>query len=144
MNLTPPRRYSSHRRAGKRRGAAVVEFALVAPLFFLVVFAMFEFSWLNVVRHTADNAAYEAARKAMVPGATVAEVAGEATRILRTIGARGAVVSVSPDPIAVGTGTVTVAIDIPMQNNALVSPRFTATTTIHAESTLRTERVATR
>lgn len=144
MKLRMPKRERSRPSPGSRHGAVVVEFAIVAPLFFLVVFAMFEFSWLNVVRHTADNAAYEAARRAMVPGATTAEVTNEATRILRTIGARGVVVAVTPDPITVTTNSVTVEIDIPMRSNALVSPRFTASTTIHAESTLRTERVATR
>ncbi len=43
-----------------RRGAAAVEFGS-APIFFLFVFALFEFTWTNVLRHTADNAAYEAA-----------------------------------------------------------------------------------
>jgi len=55
------------RRAGHaRRGATTVEFAITAPVFFLFLLAAFEFGWLNVIRHTADNAAYEAARTAMV------------------------------------------------------------------------------
>ena len=45
-----------------------VEFAITAPIFFLFLLAAFEFGWMNVMRHTADNAAYEAARAAMVPG----------------------------------------------------------------------------
>ena len=45
-----------------RRGATTVEFAIVAPVFFLFLLASIEFSRLNIIRHTADNAAYEAAR----------------------------------------------------------------------------------
>ena len=56
-----------------RTGATAVEFAIVAPVFFLILFAMFEFSRVNVLRHTADNAAYEASRVAIIPGATAAD-----------------------------------------------------------------------
>lgn len=127
-----------------RRGVTVVEFAIVAPVFFLVVLAMFEFSWLNVVRHTADNAAYEAARRAIVPGATASEATDEASRILRAIGTRGARISIDPPTITLQTREVTVAIDIPMRENTLTLPRFTNSVLMHAESTLRTERVSTR
>ena len=76
------------RRQIDRRGATAVEFALVLPIFVLFLMASFEFGWLNVVRHTADNAAYEAARYAMVPGATADEATQEAKSILKTIGVR--------------------------------------------------------
>ena len=51
---------------------------------------------MNVLRHTADNAAYEAARYAMVPGATAAEAKAKANALLKIIGTRNAVVTVSP------------------------------------------------
>ena len=59
-----------------------MEFAITAPIFFLFLLAAFEFGWLNVMRHTADNAAYEAARTAIVPGATAAEALAKATSLL--------------------------------------------------------------
>jgi Flp pilus assembly protein TadG len=127
-----------HRRL--RRGAAAVEFALTAPIFFLFLLSAFEFGWMNVIRHTADNAAYEAARTAMVPGATAAEARTKANRLLRIVGTRGATVTITPDPLTAETDEVTVAIDIPMRRNALVVPKFTRRTTINASSTLRTER----
>jgi Flp pilus assembly protein TadG len=124
----------------QRRGATAVEFALTAPVFILFLLAAFEFGWLNVVRHTADNAAYEAARMAIVPGATVAEATTKATTLLNVVGARGATVTVSPNPVTVNTDAVTVNIRIPMNQNGLIVPRFTGNTTIEAQSTLRTER----
>ena len=127
-------------RRGPRRGATVVEFALTLPIFILFLMASFEFGWLNVLRHTADNAAYEAARHAMVPGATAAEATARANSILNVIGARGAVVTVSPATITSSTNEVTVSIDIPMKSNALVVPKFTGTKTLHSEATMRTER----
>jgi Flp pilus assembly protein TadG len=129
------------RRSGAiRRGATAVEFAMTAPIFFLFLLAAFEFGWLNVIRHTADNAAYEAARTVIVPGATSAEARAKADGLLRIVGARGAIVTVTPSNVTTETDQVTVAIDVPMQRNGLIVPRFTSSTTIHSESTLRTER----
>jgi Flp pilus assembly protein TadG len=123
-----------------RRGATAVEFALTAPVFFLLLLAAFEFGWLNVIRHTADNAAYEAARTAMVPGATVAEAKAKANNLLGIVGARSATITVTPSELTPDSDEVTVAIDIPMNKNGLIVPRFTSAKTLHCSSTLRTER----
>lgn len=127
-----------------RQGAVVVEFALCAPLFFLVMLAMFEFSWLNVVRHTADNAAYEAARLAMVPGATADEAVAEAQRILSAIGTRGARIQVTPRTLRTDSTHVTVEVEVPVDRNALLVPKFTGGRQLRSTSTLRTERPETR
>lgn len=123
-----------------RRGAAAVEFAITAPIFFLFILAAFEFGWLNVMRHTADNAAYEAARAAMVPGGTVADATAKANSLLNIVGARGATITVTPNPVTTTTTEVTVSIDLPMSRNGLIVPKFTNSTVLHSESTLRTER----
>ncbi|WP_428307471.1 TadE family protein [Lacipirellula sp.] len=120
----------------RRTGAAAVEFAIVAPIFFLLVVASLEFGRLNIIRHTADQAAYEAARHAMVPGATAAEATAKATSMLKIIGARDAKIKV----VGPTDDTVTVTIDIPMLTNGWITPKFTKATTIHATSTLKTER----
>jgi Flp pilus assembly protein TadG len=123
-----------------RTGAAAVEFAIVAPIFFILVIAAFEFGRINVIRHTADNAAYEGARIAMVPGATAAEAVAEAQRILRIVGTRGAKVTVNPATLGPSVDQITVTVDVPMAQNGWITPRFTRSTTIRATSTLRTER----
>jgi Flp pilus assembly protein TadG len=128
------------RRGKSRRGAAAVEFALSAPIFFLFLLAAFEFGWLNVMRHTADNAAYEAARTVMVPGASAAEATAKANAILGVVGARGAVVTINPSTITNSTTQVNVTVDLPMNKNGLITPRFTGATTLHSSTTLRTER----
>jgi Flp pilus assembly protein TadG len=124
----------------ERRGVAVVEFALTAPIFFLFVLAAFEFGWMNVLRHTADNAAYEAARAAMVPGATAADATAKANSILGAVRTRNAKVTITPSVITPSTTEVTVDVDVPMGSNSLVLPRFTSQATLHSESTPRTER----
>lgn len=124
----------------RRRGATTVEFAIVAPIFFLLMLASFEFSRLNVIRHTADNAAYEAARHAMVPGATASEAVAKANTILRTVGTRGARVTITPTVLNADVDTITVRVDVPLNSNGWVVPKFTKGKTLTAQSTLRTER----
>ncbi len=124
----------------QRRGATAVEFAITAPVFFLFLLAAFEFGWLNVLRHTADNAAYEAARAAIIPGATAADAQAKADSLLNIVGARSTKVTISPNPVTVDTDEVTVSIEVPMNKNGLIVPRFTGKTTLVASSTLRTER----
>ena len=126
--------------AKNRRGVTAVEFALVAPIFFLLLLASFEFSRLNVIRHTADNAAYEAARVAMVPGATAAEAIDTANRILGIVNARGATVSVNPAILGPNTNNITVTVDVPLGQNGWIAPRFTSASVLRAASTLKAER----
>ena len=124
----------------QRRGAVVVEFALVATLVILVIFSMFEFSWVNVMRHTADNAAYEASRFGIVPGANVAEVEDKAQDYLDSVRVVGATITVAPDPITEETANVSVSVDIPLARNSWIIPDFTKNASVSASSTLRAER----
>ncbi len=124
----------------RRTGAAAVEFAIVAPIFFLLVMASLEFGRLNVIRHTADQAAYEAARNAMVPGATVGEATQTANSMLAIAGARGATVTVNPTVLGPDDDEITVTIDVPMNQNGWITPKFTKNSTIRAVSRLRAER----
>lgn len=53
-------------RRGKRRGAAIVEMALVAGVFFLFLFGIFEYCRLLFVMHLTTNAARDGVRFAVV------------------------------------------------------------------------------
>jgi Flp pilus assembly protein TadG len=123
-----------------RRGATLVEFAMTAPIFLLFLLAAFEFGWMNVMRHTADNAAYEAARHVIVPGATAAEGKSRATAILNAVGARDPKITISPSTLAPETKQVTVTVEVPVDTNSLILPRFMKGKTLKSTSTLRTER----
>lgn len=131
----------SRRGRNRRRcGSVTVEFALVAPVFFLLILSAIEFGRLNVIRHTADNAAYEAARHAMVPGATAAEAIAKANALLNIVGTRGANVTVIPPVLGPKVQQVTVTIDVPMSQNGWIAPYFTGAMTIRSSSTMKTER----
>lgn len=123
-----------------RKGAVVVEFAITAPVFFVFLIAAFEFGRLNVIRHTADNAAYEAARHAIVPGATAAEAIDKANTLMNVVGARGVNVTVTPADLNEDVDFVKVVVDVPMASNGWIVPKFTSASTMHGESTMKTER----
>ncbi len=65
-----------------RAGTTCVEFALVAPVVLLLFLGAIEMTTLNFLHHTAGNAAYEGARKAVVPASTDEEARQEAMRLL--------------------------------------------------------------
>ena len=107
-----------------RRGAALVEFAITAPLVFMIFFAAFEFCRMNIIRHTVDNAAYEGARRAIVQGATAADAVDATTPILSVMSVRDAEVTVDPPVITPNTEAVTVTIAVPCDSNSWVPPFF--------------------
>jgi Flp pilus assembly protein TadG len=57
-------------RKSSRRGAAVLEMALVLPIFFMVVLGIVEFGRAMMVGQMVTNAAREATRLAIVDGST--------------------------------------------------------------------------
>lgn len=103
----------------QRRGVTAVEFALTVPVLFLFLFATYELGRANMMKHTAEAAAYEAARVAIVPGSTDAEAIAAAESILATVGIRDADVSISPD-----ANTVRANISFVFQDNMVIFPFF--------------------
>jgi Flp pilus assembly protein TadG len=131
------------RRPALRRGAVAVEFALTSGILFLVLFTSIEFMRVNTIVNSTENVAYEAARAAIVPGATNAVAAQTAQNMLRAIGVKGAQLVVQPDPINEDTPEVTVTVRVPLNENSFVMPRFFADDTIVKTCTLSREVQAT-
>lgn len=84
----------------------MVEFAVVAPVFFLLVFGMIEFGRMVMVHQLLIGAAREGARQAVVDGATTQKVEQTVRDYLTATSIKGeeAVVTVSPDPATTATG----------------------------------------
>jgi len=129
------------RRLPPRSGVAVVEFALTFPLLILLVVGLIEFTRLHNLRHAADNAAYEAARHVIVPGANVAEATARANDLLARAGIRTASIKVTPATIAETTERVTVEVSVPLRGNSWLPPGLTANRTVKRQTSLMTERV---
>ena len=117
-----------------------VEVALSLPVLLLVMFACVEFGRLNMLRITAENACYEGARRAAVPGSTSGEAESVAQSILNVASARNATITVTPAAINDSTREVTVLVEIPLAANAWVTPKFTGTKTLARSCTLSRER----
>jgi Flp pilus assembly protein TadG len=126
-----------------RTGAVVVEFAICAPILFLFFFASLEFSRVNMIRQSVENAVYEGARRGIVPGATAANCRDSAQAVLNSISTTGATITVTPSVITEDTAEVTVAVAVPVNNNSWVIPFFFADKTIASSMTLRRERFET-
>lgn len=123
-----------------RRGTTTVEFALCAPILFLFTFASFEYSRVNSLRQTAENAVYEGCRRGIVPGATVADVQASTQLILDSVFARNSTITVTPSVITEDTSRVTVDVTIPLDDNSWVAPNFFRGRAVSSSLTLARER----
>ena len=124
---------------GPRRGATAVEFAVTAPLVFVLFFAQLEFSRANLMRHSIQSAAYEGARRGIVPGATADDVRTEARTILNAVSARNATITVEPAVILTDTRTVTVTVGISLNENSWGAAKFFENRTLSSSVTLSRE-----
>lgn len=87
---------------------------MTAPLLFMLVLGAIEFSRANMLVHTASIAATEAARRSIVPGATVEDVRLRALDELDNVGIIDARVDVNPAEIVEDTTQVSVNLTIPV------------------------------
>lgn len=82
----------------RRRGAALIEFAFVAPVFFLMVLGIFEFGRAMMVQALLAGAAQQGARAGALNGAQASDVTTAVNNYLSAGGISGASTSVSPTP----------------------------------------------
>jgi Flp pilus assembly protein TadG len=115
-----------------------VEFAIVANIFLLMILTCMEFARLNMVRSLAQDAAYFAARHAIVPGATPEEAIEEADRIMSSMLSNGYEVTVNDIDADAGEVSVTVAVDL--YEVALFAPYFLPNSVIETTANMSTER----
>lgn len=132
----------SIKRRNLRKGVTSVEFAIVSPIVFGIIWISFEFLRITMIQNLADVATYEAARIAIVPGAKLEEARLEAQKYLRYMGTRNANVVVQAyrgedvqEEIDDYTSRVEVNVNIPIASNALILSRFFGHTTIKSSQT---------
>jgi len=102
------------RRAGdRRRGAAIVEFAVVLPLLLVLLFGIIDFGWVFMVRQTLTNAAREGCRVAVLKTATADDVLDRVREVMSSTGyAEGTDWTVEASEIAAEVQWVRVSIGI--------------------------------
>lgn len=90
-----------------RRGVAAVEFAVIAPLLFLLILGIAEFGRMMMVQQILTNGAREGARKAVLPSASPADGASAVASYLANAGIQGSTCQATQNGEAV---TVTVQV----------------------------------
>lgn len=123
-----------------RLGRVAVEFALTAPILFMIVLGALELGHANTVLNTAEAACYEGARIGILPGATVAECEQATRAKLNALKIRKATIQVLPANLNTLSTTVTIRVTVPYASNAITFPFFTKKLVIQRECTLMREK----
>ncbi len=125
----------------ERRGASAVEFAIVAPLFFMLVFGCIEFGRALMVQQILTNASRVGARQAITLNANESEVISTATTYAASTSVSGVSVVVSPSPAAASAGDmVSVTVSVPFSSVSWIpAPWFMGEATLDATSVMRKE-----
>ena len=147
--MTLPRgRFNVHKVCGsfrKQRGAAAVEFAVVAPIFVLLLFGMIEYGRMVMVQQMLTNATREGARRAVLDGTTTTSVKTTVKDYLTSgnITVNDSEITVTPDPATASFGDpVTVSLTVPFSRVSwLPSPMFLGNANMSATSVMRRESV---
>lgn len=124
------------RQRNRRRGSAVVEFAVTFPVLLLFFVFMWEFSRAEMIRQTAASAAYEGARQAIVTGGSAEDAVQMVDAVMQAVGIADANVEVTPSIITSSTESVQIAITVPMSSNAWISGLFMKDLEIHSNMAL--------
>jgi len=98
----------------KRAGSVTVEFALVAPIFFFIVFGSIEFARVHMIQSAVENACFEGARRGIVPGGTSAISKSHAEALLDLAKIKNHVVTVTPATINAATEEITITAVVPL------------------------------
>lgn len=137
----PPRRQL----VGRRRGAAAVEFALVAPVLFLFVFGIIEFGRAFMLKEATAGAARAGVRRAVVTSGTYTSATNTTKDRLVRAGVKNATVKVFVDGTevsndsdfkakAVGGAIIRVQVNAPYKDNTWMPGQwFIKTSTILTE-----------
>jgi Flp pilus assembly protein TadG len=127
-----------------RRAAAAVEFAIVAPVFLLMVFGMIEYGRMVMVYQVLTNASREGARAAVLDGATTSSVQTAVQSYMTAAMISGATVTVAPNPPSNAEYgdpvTVTVSIDF-NQVSWLPSPMYLGGKSLSSATVMRRETI---
>jgi Flp pilus assembly protein TadG len=131
-------------RRRSRKGSAVVEFAVVLPVFLLFVFGMIEYGRMVMVQQIITNAAREGARVGVLDNSTSTTVSTAANKYLTSAGISSATIAASPNPPSSATyaNPVSVTVSVPFNSVSwLPSPMYLGGKTMTYTATMRRETI---
>lgn len=141
-------------RSQPRRGAAMVEMALVLPVFLMVVMGIIEFGRAMWVSNMLTNAAREGARMAILDGSSNAEVRQSVEDFLTTtLGVQAADITTTitispatgnPNPAnecasANSRDLITISVSLAFNKVALISSNYLESATLVGKTAMRHE-----
>jgi Flp pilus assembly protein TadG len=118
MNESGKKKYVSWslRRSGQRharRGAAVVEMAVVTPFLLLLLLGTIQFGYLFMYQETLTNATREACRVGVLQGATTADIQARFLEAVSPLGLTLSDASLTIQDATAGNPVVTVSVQVP-------------------------------
>lgn len=133
---------STRRRS--RQGSALVEFAVVLPVFLLLVLGMIEYGRMVMVQQIITNAAREGARVGVLDNSTSTTVSTAANKYLTSAGIASATIAATPNPPSSATyaNPVSVTVSVPFNSVSwLPSPMYLGGKTMSYTATMRRETI---
>jgi Flp pilus assembly protein TadG len=125
-----------------RRGVAAVEFALIAPVMFLLAFGMIEVGSVMMIKNSLTQASRNGARAASLPMSTSEGVYAKVIEELQIMGLEHTEITIEPTNLSLTPpgGNVTVKVSVDPRTVGWV-PQFLKLplTAVVAETTMRRE-----
>ena len=104
---------------------------MVAPLIFILVFGLMEWSRMEMIRQATSTAAFNAARMGTIPGVTTTDVRDRAQRILDVY-----MVNTSNITATITDAKSTVSVTVPMNENSWFLKKIYGDLTIGRDFTI--------
>ena len=82
--------------SNRNTASVCVEFAFVAPIFFLIVIGSIEFARVHMIQAAVENACFEGARRGIIPGSTNALCVQRTEEFLESAGVQDYTIEVQP------------------------------------------------
>lgn len=131
------------RKGTRRRGGAVVETAVVAPLFLGMMLGMTEFGSAFLIRQTVTNAAREGARVGALPGATMNDVNAAVNETMHAASLSGYTVQSNLSSLSSNDTDVWVKVKLPFHRATFTGSMFGGGTfNLEGKATMRLEGAA--
>jgi Flp pilus assembly protein TadG len=114
------------KRNPKRSGAAVIEFAVIIPVFMLILLGTIEACTMIFLQQSLETAAYEGARVTIVPKTKTSDVEAAANVILTPRKIQNSTITITPaDFQSAPFGTfIRVTVSAPCNSNSVLPPMF--------------------
>jgi Flp pilus assembly protein TadG len=130
------------KRSVNRRGAAAIEFALVMPVFLVLLLGMLECARLGMAVQVVTSAAREGCRVAALPGNTATTAQTRVNTVLSQSGFPSATITLTPsDPTtATGGAAISLSLSVPFSKVSWLGTSSFINTQIGGSATFASER----